>query len=142
MYWYNPSILRFNLLNQNTINIFQANNFIRGNPIESFLIFSFYIISIDIYKLGQFNLSFTFSLIFGEERHLYLFLLNALNMQLYGIQYCHCSCCMDIQVLSYLVFKDTKIDIILIASPGDSDNVTKTIYSFSWISSSPHSIDC
>ena len=142
MNWNNLSVFSFNFFDENAIDVFQTNNFIRSNSEESFFILSFDILSVYIDKFREMNLSFTLALIFREKRHLYFSFFNSLNVQLNGVNNSHGPGSMDIKELPHLILKDTEIDIVLVAPSSDSDWITETVDCFSRVASSPHPVDC
>lgn len=48
---------------------------------------------------------------------------------------------MHIQIFPDLVFKDAKVDIILVASSSDSNDIAETVNGLGRISSPPHAIN-
>jgi hypothetical protein len=90
---------------------------------------------------GQSDLSIAPSLIFGEQRHCDLRVLNSFNDHFNRLKNSHCSGSMDVEVLPDLILKDIEVDVIFVSSSGNTNYITEVIDSFSRITSSSHTVD-
>jgi hypothetical protein len=49
---------------------------------------------------------------------------------------------MNVKILPNLVFEDVKVNVVLVASPGHTNDIAEIINSISWVASSPHTVNC